>query len=79
MVRKDTGEIRCQETEYGLTSSFAPAEVLYAHWRGHWEIENRSHHKRDTIWREDACRTRKGAQAFAALRNLMVSVSSQWS
>jgi predicted transposase YbfD/YdcC len=74
VVRKDTGEIRFRETEYGLTSSLAPAEVLYSYWRGHWEIENRSHHKRDTIWREDACRTRKGAQTFAALRNLMLSL-----
>ena len=74
VVRKDTGEIRFQEAEYGLTSSLAPAEVLYTYWRGHWEIENRSHHKRDTVWREDACRTRKGAQAFAALRNLLPSL-----
>lgn len=74
VVRKDTGEIRFQETEYALTSCLAPAEVLYTQWRGHWEIENRSHHKRDTIWREDACRTRKAVQAFAALRNLMLSL-----
>lgn len=74
VVRKDTGEIRFQETEYALTSSPAPASRLYRFWRGHWCIENRLHHKRDTIWREDACRTRKGAQAFAALRNLMLSL-----
>jgi predicted transposase YbfD/YdcC len=74
VVRKDTGEIRFQETEYAITSCLAPAKVLYKHWRGHWQIENRLHHKRDTIWREDTCRTRKGAQAFAALRNLMLSL-----
>lgn len=74
VVRKDTGEIRFRETEYAITSCSTPAEVLYTYWRGHWEIENRSHHKRDTIWREDACRTRKAAQAFAALRNLMLSL-----
>lgn len=74
VVRKDTGEIRFKETEYAITSCLAPAQVLYRFWRGHWEIENRSHHKRDTIWREDACRTRKAAQAFAALRNLMLSL-----
>ena len=74
VVRKDTGEIRFQETEYAITSCPAPAETLYRHWRGHWQIENRSHHKRDTVWREDACRTRKAAQAFAALRNLLLSL-----
>jgi predicted transposase YbfD/YdcC len=74
VVRKDTGEIRFQETEYAVTSCLAPAEVLYKHWRGHWEIENGSHHKRDTIWREDACRTRNAAQAFAALRNLVLGL-----
>lgn len=74
VVRKDTGELRFQDSEYALTSLLAAASRLYAFWRGHWQIENRSHHKRDTIWREDACRTRKGAQAFAALRNLMLSL-----
>ena len=74
VVRKDSGEIRFQETEYAITSCCASAEQLYHFWRGHWEIENRSHHKRDTVWREDACRTRKAAQAFAALRNLILSL-----
>lgn len=73
-IHKDTGEIRFQETEYAITSASAAAESLYKHWRGHWEIENRSHHKRDTIWREDACRTRKAAQAFSTLRNLILSL-----
>ncbi len=74
VVRKDTGEIRFQETEYAVTSCSASAKVLYKHWRGHWEIGNGSHHKRDTIWREDACRTRNAAQAFAALRNLVLGL-----
>lgn len=74
VVRKDTGEIRFQETEYALTSCLAPAEVLYKHWRGHWQIENGSHHKRDPIWREDACRTRNAAQTFAALHNLVLGL-----
>ena len=74
VVNKATGEIRFKETEYGLTSTYADASQLYRWWRGHWQIENSSHHKRDTIWREDACRTRKAAQAFAALRNLVLSL-----
>ena len=74
VVDKATGEIRFKETEYGLTSCYASAEQLYRYWRGHWRIENCSHNKRDTVWKEDACRTRHGAQAFAALRNLLLSL-----
>ena len=74
VISKATGEIRFRETEYALTSAHADAFTLYRYWRGHWQIENCSHHKRDTVWREDACRTRKAAQAFAALRNLLLSL-----
>ncbi|MCA9839992.1 MAG: ISAs1 family transposase [Trueperaceae bacterium] len=74
VISKATGEIRFTETEYALTSTFASADKLYTWWRGHWQIENCSHHKRDTIWREDACRTRKASHAFAALRNLLLSL-----
>lgn len=74
VIDKATGEIRFKATEYALTSAHAVAAQLYTWWRGHWQIENGSHHKRDTIWKEDACRTRKAAQAFAALRNLLLSL-----
>ena len=74
VIDKATGEIRFKEVEYALTSTYAPADQLYKWWRGHWQIENCSHHKRDTIWKEDACRTRKATQAFAALRNLLLSL-----
>ena len=56
VIAKATGELRFQEVEYALTSTHAEAATLYKRWRGHWQIENRSHHKRDTIWKEDACR-----------------------
>ena len=74
VISKATGEIRFQEVEYALTSACADAAELYRWWRGHWQIENCSHNKRDTIWQEDACRTRKAAQSFAALRNLLLSL-----
>lgn len=74
MIDKTTGEIRFKDTEYAITSAHARATKLYAWWRGHWQIENCSHHKRDTIWKEDACRTRKAVQALAALRNLLLSL-----
>ena len=42
--------------------------------RGHWSIENRSHHVRDVTMGEDASRIRKGSgpQVMAALRNATV-------
>ena len=45
--------------------------------RNHWAIENKLHHKRDTVFAEDACRTRKAAQALAALRNLLLGFLHQ--
>jgi predicted transposase YbfD/YdcC len=48
----------------------APAEV-HTHVRQHWGIENKSHHVRDTTWREDAQQvyTGSGPQVMATLRN----------
>ncbi|MER7773038.1 hypothetical protein [Kitasatospora sp. NPDC096140] len=51
----------------------APAEL--ASWvRGHWGIENRLHHVRDTTFAEDASRVRTGSapRAMASLRNLAI-------
>lgn len=65
------------ETRYFITSvprQMAGAEQLLRWSRGHWTIENRSHHVRDVSLGEDASRIRKGsgAQVMAALRNLAV-------
>jgi predicted transposase YbfD/YdcC len=51
-----------------------PAQIA-ALLRGHWHIENRLHHVRDTAYREDASRVRTGTapRAMAALRNLAIS------
>lgn len=73
IISKSTGEIT-QETNYALTNLDASAQDLYRYWRGHWEIENRLHHKRDVIFGEDACRSRRAAQALAALRNLIIGL-----
>jgi hypothetical protein len=48
IVDKATGEIS-QETDYAVTNLLAKAPDLYRIWRGHWGIENRSHHKRDVV------------------------------
>lgn len=45
-----------------------------AHAGGHWHIETKSHHVRDTTFGEDACqvRTRGVPHALAAVRNLVI-------
>jgi predicted transposase YbfD/YdcC len=73
VTRLDTGETRL-ETEFGLTSLKVTAKELYSVWRGHWGIENKLHHKRDEVFKEDRCRTRKAAQALAGLRNVILGL-----
>lgn len=73
IIDKGTGELT-QKTDYALTNLTVKAPELYRVWRGHWGIENRSHHKRDVVFPEDACRTRKAARALAALRNLIIGL-----
>jgi hypothetical protein len=73
IVDKSTGEIS-RESDYAVTNLTAQAPELYRVWRGHWGIENRSHHKRDVVFFEDACRTRKAARTLAALRNLILGL-----
>jgi hypothetical protein len=73
------GEVR-EETDLAITSlspAQADAATLASLSRGHWPIENRLHHKRDTVLGEDACRTRKAAQSLAALRNLLLGFLHQ--
>lgn len=67
VVRKKTGALReetasrctgfaCPDrgSSVALTSLQVSAKQLYTLWRGHWEVENRLHHKRDTVLGEDA-------------------------
>jgi len=73
VVRKNTGELR-EESAYALTSLQASAKQLYTLWRGHWEVENRLHHKRDTVLGEDASRSRKGAAGLMYLRDVILNL-----
>ena len=68
---------RSEETRYFITSTpraVAGAAELLRQARGHWTIENKSHHVRDVSLGEDASRIRKasGPEVMAALRNLAV-------
>ncbi len=65
------------DTRYFITSvsrSVSDAGQLLKWVRGHWSIENRSHHVRDVTMGEDASRVRKlsGPQIMAAFRNAAV-------
>lgn len=75
--RKETGKQETRETIYALASldshQATPADL--ATWmRGHWAIENSSHHIRDVTFSKDASTVHAGTapRAMAALRNLAI-------
>jgi predicted transposase YbfD/YdcC len=67
------------EVRYGLTSltpkEASPQRMLELV-RGHWQIENGLHYRRDNTLREDRCTLRRGhaAQMMAALNNLVLGL-----
>ena len=72
------GAIR-DDYAFGLTSMTkdrATPENLLGIARGHWEIENRNHHVRDTTYHEDLSqiRTENGPRMMATLRGLAMSI-----
>jgi predicted transposase YbfD/YdcC len=67
------------EVTYLITSAGperADAARLLRTNRGHWGIENRTHHVRDVTFDEDRSQIRTGAapQAFAASKNLAIAL-----
>jgi predicted transposase YbfD/YdcC len=77
-VEKKTGK-RQIEVVYGLTSLSEPLagpKRLLGLNRGHWGIENRSHHVRDVTYDEDRSQVRNGtvAQVMATLRNVAIGL-----
>lgn len=75
--RQLKGRKQSRETVYAVTTlevhQANPAQIA-ALVRRHWAIENRSHHVRDTTFREDASRLRTGnaPRAMASFRNLAI-------
>jgi predicted transposase YbfD/YdcC len=78
-IAKNTGELLSHEREFFVTSLIpkraSPPQLLQIN-RGHWSIENKSHHVRDVSFNEDASRVRKGssAQVMAAFRNVTLAM-----
>ncbi|MFF9301714.1 hypothetical protein [Streptomyces sp. NPDC014764] len=77
--RKPTGERETRESVYAVTSLDAhqtgPADLAAAI-RGHWGVENSSHHIRDVTFAEDASTVHTGTapRAMATFRNLAIGV-----
>ncbi|MFE9601383.1 ISAs1 family transposase [Streptomyces hokutonensis] len=75
--RQKSGRQQTRETVYAVTSldthQASPAD-LGGYVRGHWGIENSSHHVRDVVFAEDAStvHTANAPRAMAALRNLAI-------
>jgi hypothetical protein len=71
---KTTSEVRTFITSAPRSEAGAGTLLKWA--RGHWSIENRSHHVRDVTMGEDASRIRKGSgpQVMAALRNATIGL-----
>ncbi|GGS26637.1 hypothetical protein GCM10010269_76570 [Streptomyces humidus] len=75
--RQENGKRQARETVYVVTSldthQATPAD-LGGYVRGHWGIENSSHHVRDVVFAEDASTVHTGSapRAMAALRNLAI-------
>jgi hypothetical protein len=82
-VHKRTGQVLSDETLYAVTSlrpeQASPAALLRL-WQAHWTIENRLHWLRDVVFGEDRATTRTAhaPEAFAAFRNLAISLLHLW-
>lgn len=63
-----------QEVRYAVSSTLLTAREAEEIWQQHWGIENRSHHRRDTIFHEDHCRLRHGAQGLAVLHGMLLTL-----
>lgn len=81
VVRRTGGVIvaRSREVSYHLISrsaARADAWEVAVRLRGHWGIENKTHHVRDVTFGEDACQIRTGAapQVRAACCNLLMAL-----
>lgn len=74
-----TSYVKTAVAELGITTLTAEnstAAHIAAHIRGHWGIENRSHHSRDTTYGEDASRVRTASKprVMATIRNIAMAM-----
>nr|WP_295406030.1 ISAs1 family transposase [uncultured Thiocystis sp.] len=67
------------ERRFFINSIPAQARRFAEAVRGHWGIENKLHWRLDVLFREDACRIRKGnaPAILTAIRNLCMNLFEQ--
>lgn len=74
-IKREVFNKRTHETKTGfafaLTNLTISASELLRIDRSRWAIENTSHHTRDTVFSEDASRSRLAAQALSVFRNAL--------
>lgn len=74
-IKREVFNKRNQKTKIGmafaLTNLTLSASELLRIDRSRWAIENVSHHTRDTVFSEDASRSRLAAQALCVFRNTL--------
>ena len=63
-----------EETAWFLSTCPLNAQEAAEAIRGHWGIENRSHHVRDTAFAEDTSRIRKNPTIVARLRSFALNI-----
>lgn len=63
-----------EETAYYLCDLRLSAARFNQTIRGHWGVENRTHHVRDTRFQEDASRIRRNPCIFALLRSFALNL-----
>jgi predicted transposase YbfD/YdcC len=81
--RQESGKRQTRETVYADTSldthQASPGD-LGRYVRGHWAVENSSHHVRDVVFAEDSFTVHTGsaARAMASLRNPAIGRLRRW-
>ena len=80
-IKDKKGGRQHEQTVYGMTSlppqhKRGKPKALLSLIRGHWHIENKSHHVRDVTFDEDRSQVRVGSlpQVLAAIRNACVGL-----
>ncbi len=74
--RANAGNAAKQKVRYFLASCLLSAKKLLAAVRAHWGIENNLHWVLDTVFDEDACRSRKdhAPENLAVIRKLAINI-----
>ena len=72
--RSGLWKVRADEVAFHVINAPISAAVAASAIRGHWGIENSSHHVRDVTMAEDASRVRKNPGIFARIRSAATNI-----